>query len=711
MAFTPVNDGDLAVAPQLQQVLDALQGVADAGQPLSFTALDDDTTYALTVRNLGSGGLGLDVRGSDDVSRLLVNDSGVVFGSGAVGFPFGTVSAPGWFFSGDTNTGLYHPSSDVVAITTGGTERGRFSSSGLTLTTGSILVSAGGLTLSSGAMTGVVRDKGGQVYDVMAYGALGTGSATLISDLYGSLAAAQVVYPGCEATTETVDLAATKSAVRAAEAAGNGAVVWFPPGTYCINATLNIHKGIYLQSIYGDDDVDGDLGKAESALVNWVGANGGTMILFQSATTANVLAGGGILGLTLDGCPTGATTAGTAIWLKGTQGTRIWAKVRNVNVQGLLLDDWVSGGVGAHAQENRVEYFDFHHGFGNPGGVGDDACGIVLDGSSKNPVIGGVTFNKISRLRGSYYNGDLLQLRYADQNHVGTVHPIPVAGGVGKAVRFKTSDATSNSIPGHEGEHPTHGFPAGNILDQVNGKVYVESWVHNNRINRHSSEDGIIELQDVSNAHLSYRAFDYTDGSEYETHVFKMIDQQSFGPPFATAQGSPSTSGIASLWASGVLPNAADTAIGGVRTPHAWHSGTITKVRIRYSNDVAVANTGFLVRLRLSTLGYGVVGSSPTPPSFGTGEYDSGNTRILADSSTGRGCIVDFSPNLAYAIDDTLDWSFQRVGTDNTATTGDDNTGNLFIREVTFYYAASGPLNTGGAGSYTTSPPALMPLP
>ena len=50
--------------------------------------------------------------------------------TGAFGVVAGTASAPGVFFSGDTNTGLLSPGSDSVAVTTGGTQRVVVDSSG-----------------------------------------------------------------------------------------------------------------------------------------------------------------------------------------------------------------------------------------------------------------------------------------------------------------------------------------------------------------------------------------------------------------------------------------------------------------------------------------------------------------------------------------------------------------------------------------------------
>ena len=50
--------------------------------------------------------------------------------TGALGVVAGSASAPGVFFSGDTNTGLLSPGADSVALTTGGTQRIVVDSSG-----------------------------------------------------------------------------------------------------------------------------------------------------------------------------------------------------------------------------------------------------------------------------------------------------------------------------------------------------------------------------------------------------------------------------------------------------------------------------------------------------------------------------------------------------------------------------------------------------
>jgi hypothetical protein len=50
--------------------------------------------------------------------------------TGSLALPAGTVSAPAITTSGDTNTGIFFPSSDTIAASTGGTERMRIDSSG-----------------------------------------------------------------------------------------------------------------------------------------------------------------------------------------------------------------------------------------------------------------------------------------------------------------------------------------------------------------------------------------------------------------------------------------------------------------------------------------------------------------------------------------------------------------------------------------------------
>ena len=51
--------------------------------------------------------------------------------TGALGVTAGTAALPGVFVSGDTNTGLFQPSADTLAVTVGGAEVARFGANGL----------------------------------------------------------------------------------------------------------------------------------------------------------------------------------------------------------------------------------------------------------------------------------------------------------------------------------------------------------------------------------------------------------------------------------------------------------------------------------------------------------------------------------------------------------------------------------------------------
>ena len=52
MSFSDVRPGDPINASNVQQVIDALKGTAGKGVPLSPTAVNNATNYALTVENL-----------------------------------------------------------------------------------------------------------------------------------------------------------------------------------------------------------------------------------------------------------------------------------------------------------------------------------------------------------------------------------------------------------------------------------------------------------------------------------------------------------------------------------------------------------------------------------------------------------------------------------------------------------------------------------
>ena len=88
---------------------------ANAGSPTLSTVTVPNGAWAhLAVNSLGHVFDTLDTLGSLSVGTLTVTD--------AFGFASGTVGAPGIFFNGDTNTGIFRPAADTIAFSTGGVE-------------------------------------------------------------------------------------------------------------------------------------------------------------------------------------------------------------------------------------------------------------------------------------------------------------------------------------------------------------------------------------------------------------------------------------------------------------------------------------------------------------------------------------------------------------------------------------------------------------
>lgn len=498
----------------------------------------------------------------------------------------------------------------------------------------------------------------------------------------------------------------------------------FGLGDYYIGQTVNNSFGVMLRSRWSDVANDGSGSGSEACRILWSGANGGTMIYHGSTTLGKVVIGGGYDGIVLDGYdnnPSG-NAAGIAIHFQGAQHSRIGRlKIRNVDTHGVWYDDYVSGTDGAISASNYIDDLDFVMGFWTGSRlIGASANAVYYHGSSFSQpdatAYGGVTRNLFNKIRGSIYNGHVVKYRFADNNHGVMVHTIGLGAGVwgaagtGRGVYFQTTDSTppdTITSPGHT-LHSAYGFPAGNVVENVNGEVYVEDYTHGNIVKRVSSESGSVVINDITKGHINYGAFDFVTLREYHTESYPMTDVQSFGASeMTTTAGSPSLSNIGGLWPAWSLPDGSTTGIGGTRSPEIWSQGTILKARLHLSNTVA--NNHFVIRFLAATLTDGVVGGSPVALSAESDPYGANGTSVNVDSSTSRGWIVDVTLNLAYSYGDALMWSLQRLGSATTPN-NDDNTGAMLVREVEFFFASTGPLNTGIAPAFTANPPTSTPF-
>ena len=85
--------------------------------------LTADATTALNIQSGGTNAIQVAAGGATTITSLTISSPAV--------FPAGTASAPAITTTGDTNTGVYFPAADQVAVTTGGSVAAAFNTNGL----------------------------------------------------------------------------------------------------------------------------------------------------------------------------------------------------------------------------------------------------------------------------------------------------------------------------------------------------------------------------------------------------------------------------------------------------------------------------------------------------------------------------------------------------------------------------------------------------
>ena len=134
--FAGALSGNATTATTLQTARTIALSGAATGTATSFNGSANITisVTSLNAANLSGTVPNASISGSYTGMSSLTG-SGTVDFAKFLGNAADTVSAPSFSWTGDTNTGIYAPAADQVAITTGGVQRALFSSAGVTATT------------------------------------------------------------------------------------------------------------------------------------------------------------------------------------------------------------------------------------------------------------------------------------------------------------------------------------------------------------------------------------------------------------------------------------------------------------------------------------------------------------------------------------------------------------------------------------------------
>ena len=130
-AASSITSGTFANARIAQSNVTQHQGAIDHGS-IAGLGDDDHTHYALLAGRSGGQILVGGTAASNNLTLSSTSNAtkGNIIASDELLIPLGIVGKPGLSFSGDTNTGLYSPGADQLALATGGTQRMIINSNG-----------------------------------------------------------------------------------------------------------------------------------------------------------------------------------------------------------------------------------------------------------------------------------------------------------------------------------------------------------------------------------------------------------------------------------------------------------------------------------------------------------------------------------------------------------------------------------------------------
>ena len=130
--FATVVAGEEILEEHINQFASWLNGNDSQYYAVASIIANDATAYAISLRNIGTGGLGLKITDSSGTVPLLtVGDAGLIVGSTTVSLPDGALATPGLRFTNDTSVGFYRAGSTWGALTSNSVARINWSSVGV----------------------------------------------------------------------------------------------------------------------------------------------------------------------------------------------------------------------------------------------------------------------------------------------------------------------------------------------------------------------------------------------------------------------------------------------------------------------------------------------------------------------------------------------------------------------------------------------------
>ena len=179
------KDGETPMTANLPMGNNSIAGIASGTVTTPSISANGDTHTGLyfpaadTV-GVAVGGVNVGNFTSTGFSGNATNATNLVNGNATLAA--GTAAAPSLTTTGDTNTGLYFPAADTVAIATGGTERARITSDGSLLVGTTSAIGSGKLSISYNAGVGpglMIKPSSDTTFAVQFFNAAGASVGTI----------------------------------------------------------------------------------------------------------------------------------------------------------------------------------------------------------------------------------------------------------------------------------------------------------------------------------------------------------------------------------------------------------------------------------------------------------------------------------------------------------------------------------------------------